>query len=209
MPPLIPTRQPSIVWSESFDRLDRSRWREVSLHRHTTYEQVTLDGRSCLKAHSQASASILLSAVQFDPDHYEWFSWSWRVDRLAEGEALQRKGGSDLAARVYVYFESKGLPWQKRHLDYIWSSSLPVGTVMDSAFSASSKLVVVESGSGALGRWRRVERNIEDDYRRAFGQDPPPVIAIGVMSDSDNAGSETLAYFDDLRISADREPMSP
>lgn len=171
------------------------------MRHHTRYETTVLDGRSCLRAQSSAAASILLSAVRFDPETYEWLAWEWRVDQLVEGEALERKEGSDAAARVYVYFETKGLPWQKRSLDYVWSALLPVGTILDSAYSSESKIIVVESGSAPLGQWRTVERNLEDDYKRCFDEDLPDVIAIGLMSDTDDTGGRTLAYFDELRVS--------
>ena len=143
--------------------------------------------------------------MRFDPDTYEWLSWDWRVDQLVEGEALERKDGSDASARVYVYFESSGLPWQKRDLDYVWSASLPVGTILNSAYSSVSKIIVVESGTASLGRWRHVERNLEEDYRRCFGKHPAHVIAIGLMSDTDNTHGQALAYFDELRVSRSRE----
>ena len=205
MPRLLPAFQVSTsstdLWSEPFDGLDLARWRDIEVRGHTQYQVVTLDGRPCLKAHSQAGASILMHPVRFDPDTYEWLSWQWRVDQLVEGEALERKDGSDAAARVYVYFDTKGLPWQKRNIDYVWSASLPVGTVLNSAYASTSKIIVVESGAAAVGEWRGVERNLEDDYKRCFGGHPPEVIAIGLMTDTDNTGEEALAYFDELRVS--------
>ena len=202
MPPFLSTPTASLLWSEPFDALNPAVWREIEVRGHTQYEVVALEGRSCLRATSRQAASILLSPVRFDPDAYEWLSWDWRVDRLVEGEALERKEGSDAAARLYVYFESPGLPWQRRNLDYVWSASLPAGTVLSSAYSSSSKIIVVESGSASLGQWRTVERNLEDDYERCFGKaNLPDVLAIGLMSDTDNTGGEVLTYFDDLRVS--------
>lgn len=201
MPPLIPQALPIVLWEEGFKELHPDRWQAVEVRRRTDYSAVELDGRSCLRAHSHNGGSILLTPVSFDPDTFEWFSWSWRVDRLVQGEALQRKDGSDASARVYVYFDTGGLPWQKRNIDYVWSATLPAGTILESAFSSNSKIIVVESGSGSLGRWRSVERNLQDDYERCFGNGRlPKVIAIGIMTDTDNTGGEALAYFDDLRI---------
>jgi len=205
MPPLIPAPAAPVLWAESFDHWDSGRWHDVEVHRRTEYQVIVLDGRPCLQARSRNGASILLTQVRFNPETYEWLSWEWRVDRLVGGEALERKEGSDASARVYVYFETRGLPWQKRNLDYVWSASLPVGTLLSSAFSAESRIIVAESGEHALGRWRRVARNLEEDYERAFGEGPlPDVIAIGLMTDTDNTGSEALAYFDELRVS--RQP---
>lgn len=203
LPALLPTvsSKPLVAWSEPFDLLDAQRWRHKAVSGQTQYEVVTLDGRRCLKADSRGTASILLAATPFDPDTFEWMSWSWRVDQLLEGEALERKHGSDASARVYVYFDTPGLPWQKRNIDYVWSATLPVGTLLESAFAASSKIIVVESGTAALGQWRGVERNLEEDYKRCFGGSPPDIVAIGVMTDTDNTRSRALAYFDDFQLS--------
>ncbi len=210
MPPFISPPKPAVLWSESFEHLDPQRWREVVVRGHTEYQAFLLEARPCLQARSRDAASILLSAVRFDPDEYEWLSWDWRVDQLVDGEALDRKDGSDAAARVYVYFETRGLPWQKRSLDYVWSAALPVDTLRSSAYSSESKMIVVHSGAEALGQWRSVQRNLQDDYKRAFGDDDPPdVIAIGLMTDTDNTGSTALAYFDDLRISRDALNTNP
>jgi hypothetical protein len=207
--PMDPASLHAAFWTEPFNGVDPERWKDVEVEsRHSVYEPVLLDDRPCLRARSQGGASILLAEVRFDPEKYEWFSWDWRVDQLVAGEALERKDGSDAAARVYVYFDTGKLPWQKRNLDYVWSATLPAGTVLNSAFSPASKIIIVESGTGALGQWRHVERNLEEDYELAFGkQSLPDVVAIGVMSDSDNTGGESLAYFDDLRVSA--RPRSP
>ena len=198
----LPAAAPPLIVIDSFDVSSLAeRWHAVGVKGRTTYDVTELDGRRCLRASSRAGASILLTELHADPQTYPWLSWDWRVDRLVEGEALARKDGSDAAARLYVYFESSSLPWQKRNLDYVWSASLPVGTVMDSAYSRNSKIVVVESGAASLGRWRTVARNLKDDYERCFKEPLPAVIAVGVMSDTDNTGSEALAYFDELRLS--------
>ena len=200
MPPLVGPPHPAVVWTEPFDELNPQRWHEVSVHGHTEYEAVALDARRCLRAKSEMGASLLVTHVQFHPQTYPTLSWEWRVDRLVDGEALDRKEGSDAAARVYVYFATPGLAWQKRSLDYVWSASLPVGTMLSSAYLSQSKMIIAESGSTFLGQWRKVVRNLREDYIQAFGTEPPEVVAIGVMSDADNTQGHALAYFDDFRI---------
>ena len=202
MPPLLPQAMSAVVWEEPFEALNPNRWQVVQVRRRTDYSEAQLDGRSCLRAYSRNGASILLTRLSVNPATCQWFSWDWRVDRFVAGEALERKSGSDASARVYVYFDVGGLPWQKRNIDYVWSASLPSGTVLESAFSSESKIVVVESGLSASGRWRTVERNLKADYERCFGKGPlPRVIAIGIMTDTDNTHGEALAYFDNLRVS--------
>jgi len=147
--------------------------------------------------------------IRYRSEAYAWLSWQWRVDHLVDGEDLTRKDGSDAAARVYVYFNSRGLPWQKRNIDYVWSRSLPVGTILDSAYSAESKILVVESGPEALGKWRAVRRNIQQDYEWCFHHAPPDVVAIGVMSDTENTKGQALTYFDTLMVSRSSVASAP
>ena len=209
VPLLVERPGTGVLWSEPFDQLDANRWQEVEVDGQTDYAVVDLEGRRCLRADSRGGASILLSKLRFRPDRHEWLSWHWRVDRLIEGEALERKDGSDASARVYVYFDTGILLWQRKSIDYVWSATLPIGTILSSAYSSNSKIIVAESGSGHVGQWQAVVRNLEDDYRRCFGAKPPDAIAIGVMTDTDNTGATALAYFDDLRISRSKPPVAP
>ncbi len=203
-PPALPSAAAEriVFWQEPFAELQATRWRHerVGGTGMTQYASADLDGRPCLAARSEAGASILLTAVRYPAQTYPWLSWSWRVDDPVEAEALEQKEGSDAAARLYVYFETAGLPWQKHSLDYVWSLHLPTLTRMESAFSAKSKILVVESGRAALGRWGVVARNVLEDYRAAFGEEPPDVIAIALMTDTDNTGETALTYFDDLEV---------
>ena len=201
VPPLLKAPGAAVLWHEPFEQLDADRWRAVEVEGQTDYLVVDLEGRRCLMANSRGGASILLAGFRFDPQMYRWLSWEWRVDQLVEAEALQEKRGSDAAARVYVYFDSKGLPWQRHNIDYVWSATLPVGTILNSAFSSASKIIVAESGTHHLGQWRTVTRHLERDYELCFGKEPPDVLAIGVMTDTDNTGGSALAYFDELHIS--------
>ena len=208
---LVPPPAPhaSSLWTESFETLSPQQWREVSLTGHTAYRAVEFDGRPCLRAESHAAASILLHAVRFNPHAYPWISWSWRVERMVDGEDLARSSGSDAPGRVYVYFNTWGLPWQKRSVDYVWSAMLPIGNIVPSPFSPASKLLIADGGRAAVGQWRTVERNLVEDYTRCFGSRPPDVVAIGLMTDTDSTGHESLAYYGQLRISRDRpSPMT-
>ncbi len=199
---LLPTS--SSLFVEPFDQLDPQVWRQVEVKGETLYTIVDIDGQHSLKADSRDQASIMLRPTKFDPKIYPILSWRWRVDKLVDKEDLRTKDGSDAAARVYVYFDTGSLPWKKRSIDYVWSKSLPVGTVLSSAFSKFSKIIVVESGAEHLGQWRTESRNIVEDYRRCYDQKVPRVVAIGLMTDADNTHSEAVAYYDDVTVSRDK-----
>ena len=61
-------------------------------------------------------------------------------------------------------------------------------------------MIAVRSGSGEVGNWVGERRNIVEDYRRCFGQDPPSVGAVAVMTDTDNTGEEAMAWYGPIRV---------
>jgi hypothetical protein len=186
-----------VLWAETFDgRLPRW-WREVIVRHRTQYAVVDRDGRRCLRADSHGGASMLVAHVQYDPDKFEWLTWEWRVDRFA-GDAADLQ---DLPARVSVFFDTTGLPWDQRRLDYVWSPMGGAEQLLADPESRQVRTIVADGGQDQLGRWRRVSRNLEDDYERAFEEHPVRVVAIGFMSDADDSRAEAVAYLDNLVVS--------
>jgi len=59
-------------------------------------------------------------------------------------------------------------------------------------------MFVVESGSDKLGTWVIEERNVYEDYKKAFGQDPPLISGVAIMTDTDNTKESAKAYFGDI-----------
>ena len=85
-------------------------------------------------------------------------------------------------------------------LMYIWENRLPEGAVIPHHFSTRIQMIVAGSGTKDLGVWHEERVNLFDDYRRAFGEDPPRVKAVGIMSDADNTGARTIAWYGDIRF---------
>jgi hypothetical protein len=61
-------------------------------------------------------------------------------------------------------------------------------------------MVAVESGDENAGTWVTEERNVYEDYRRLFGEDPPDIGAVALMTDTDNTGGEATAYYGDITL---------
>jgi hypothetical protein len=57
---------------------------------------------------------------------------------------------------------------------------------------------VVRSGPAEVGQWLTEERDLYEDYLRLFGQEPPRIAGIAVMTDTDNTGESAVAYYDDI-----------
>jgi hypothetical protein len=111
-----------------------------------------------------------------------------------------KKKTNDSAAGVYVCF--KGFTPLPYCIKYVWSSSVPVGTVLDSPHRAATKIVVLRSGAGGLGAWTDEKRNVYEDYLKVFHKKTVKnPVGIAVLTDSDDTRSRAAADYDDFAVS--------
>ena len=133
---------------------------------------------------------------------------------------MAAKRGDDYAARVYIAFEYSpvGKSWAQRMryhaarlvagdklpgsaINYIWANKSPVGTIVPNPYTGQTRMIVLQSGNALAGRWIAEKRNLVRDYQAAFGQKPPPIMGIAIMTDTDNTGESTTAWYGDILLS--------
>jgi hypothetical protein len=176
-----------------------SKWVEKSFKGRTHYEVIQENNLRCIKAVSHSAASGLYYEINYEPKNYQLLNWHWKVDHvLLNGNALE-KDGDDYAARIYVVFPSI-LFWKTKAINYIWANKLPRGTAVVNPYSSNTIMIAVESGSSKTGQWIEEERNVFEDFREHFRQDPPRVGAIAIMTDTDNTGEKAVAWYGPIRI---------
>jgi len=49
-----------------------------------------------------------------------------------------------------------------------------------------------------LNQWLNEERNIYEDYKKAFGEEPSMISGVAIMTDTDNTGESATAYYGDI-----------
>ena len=76
----------------------------------------------------------------------------------------------------------------------------PVGAIVENAYTDFAQMVVVESGAQKVGLWVSEERNIYEDYKRAFGEEPPLMNGVAIMTDTDNTKERATAYYGDIQF---------
>lgn len=186
---------------------------------HTRYSIESIDGQSVLKAEADASASGLVLNRPFNPYETPVLRWRWRVDNVLEKGDATRKDGDDYPLRVYVLFAydparvSFGLRAKyglarRLHgeypphaaLNYIWANRSHDSRILTSPYTDRSQLVVLRSGASETGKWVEEEVRILEDYRAAFGADPPREARLAVMGDADNTGGRTVGYLDWIEL---------
>ena len=187
------------------------------IDRHTRYELVTDDGVQVVKATADNSASGLIARLSLEPGESLILRWQWKVSNVFDRGDARKKSGDDYPARIYVAFEfqpdkagfferakrktvevmfGESLPGNA--LNYIWANRLPEQSIVANAFTDQTMMVAVNSGPEQTGEWVTVERDIVADYREAFGENPPRIVGVAIMSDADNTGERATAWYRDL-----------
>jgi hypothetical protein len=188
---------PDTIRIGSFAETGLEGWSTKIFNGKTEYRIVQDTGQQVLQASSHGTASGLVFETAFDPRDYPILSWRWKVSNIIVKGDSRTKAGDDYAARVYVVFPH-WLFLKTKSLNYIWANHLPKETIQANAYTGNAMMIAVESGSENVGKWQTVHRNIVADYRRAFGEDPPQVGAIAIMTDTDNTGESATAWYGDI-----------
>ncbi len=190
----------SFLVIENFEQGDLTEWIEQQYNGRTHYRIVNDGGNKTLMAQSQASASALGKVVRFDPREFAHLEWRWRIDDIIEDGNALRPDAKDHAAGVFVLFARGKLPWQVDVIEYMWANAVPQGHNVPHPTRQNVRLVAVESGRRRARQWVRERRNIAEDYRELFHATPPRVVAIALMTDTDQTGARATAYYDDFIV---------
>lgn len=195
--------------------------------RHTRYTLVqSIMGTHVVKAVSRNAASALIRRVHIDPTEYPVVTWRWKVEGVLEEGNARKKSGDDYPARLYLTFDydpgKLGFADQMKYrtlralgydnvpvrgLNYLWASTVPVGEVVPNPYSDWVMMLPLRSGSRESGTWVTERRNVVRDYRQVFGEDPPPINGVAIMTDTDNTGEAATAYYGDIVFS--QRPADP
>lgn len=196
-------------------------WEPLSFAKRaaSSYEWSAADG--AIHARASSSASGLITRFSRPVAEAPVLRWRWKIaGTLPEGDE-RRKSGDDYAARVYVAFVydparagaatrlkyALARKLQGEHpphaaINYIWANKLPRGEALPNAYTSRVMMLAVRSGDAEAGQWREEERNVLEDYRRLFGEDPPPYAGVAVMTDADDTRGRAEAWFSSLTLGA-------
>ena len=189
------------------------------IDRHSRYQLTDDNGEQVVKATTDNSASGLIARVSVEPGDSLILRWRWKVSNVYQQGNARKKEGDDYPARIYVAFEFEpdeagfferakrktvevvfGEELPGNALNYIWANRLPVGEIIANPFTDTTMMVAVNSGTANTGEWVTVERDIVADYRKAFGREPPKLVGVAIMSDSDNTGASATAWYGDVSL---------
>ena len=196
-------------------------WKLSSFKKATQYQLVIDDGRAVMKATARGSASGIAYPLNVDLKRHPLLRWRWKVPALIKKADNTKRHTEDAPVRLVVTFsgDHNKLPLDERifaqqfqmftgaklpysTLMYIWENHAAKDTIIPNLHTSRIRMIVAESGAARLGQWREETRNVYEDYRRAFGEEPPPVKSIAIMTDTDNTGEQVDAYYGDIAFVA-------
>ncbi len=182
--------------------------------RKNRYQFVWREGRPAMSVYSEGAISALRKVSLQSHQALEGIRFSWKLASLIEQADLQDSARSDSPVRIVLTFDGdrsrlsvrdlmlsdlarsltgEDMPYAT--LMYVWSNQLPVGMVVNSRRTDRIRKMVIESGPAGLNRWLDYERDVRADFERAFGEVPGRLMAVGIMTDSDNTGGTVRAWY--------------
>jgi Protein of unknown function (DUF3047) len=86
-----------------------------------------------------------------------------------------------------------------RVLAYVWGGEQPRGARVESPHLRSAGAMrVLRPADSPTGQWFGERVDVVEDYRHAFGEDPPDPTQIAISADTDDTGSTSRGLADDL-----------
>ncbi|SCU73941.1 conserved exported hypothetical protein [Cupriavidus necator] len=195
-------------------------WQPWTINRNKTptrYSMAEVDQRVVVHAKAESSASGLYVPLR-DRDA-GMLRWTWKTSGIIRNADNSHGPREDSPLRLFVAFDGdKGaLPLKDQlmyemarlttgrempyaTLMYIWGGRRAEGSLVKNPHTDRVRMIVVDSGMKHANEWRCYERDLRADYRKAFGTDPGPVIAVGIMTDTDNTKSKAESWYGDIAL---------
>ena len=178
-------------------------------------------GATVLEGSANAAAGALIYRFDADARINSILRFRWKPSNLIASSDPRSKSGDDYVARIYVTFAYDperttirekaentvahmlyGETPPHAALSYVFTHKAALGTLITSPYTQRVKKIVVDADPASIGKWKSFTRDIYDDYKRAFGEEPTRISGVAIMVDTDNTGETTSARFADITLSS-------
>jgi hypothetical protein len=153
-------------------------------------------GRKVLHLKSKDEGSTISKDIRGKVDLKQTpiLEWSWKAVTLPEGGDSRRKDRDDQAVQVFVVWPRFPEAVRSRIIGYVWDTTLPVGTIAKSEKTSTVTYIVLRSGPGELGKWITERRNVRDDFKKVYGEEPEDPGALSISIDSNDTKSVSESF---------------
>jgi hypothetical protein len=154
------------------------------------------DGHRVLQLKSEGDSSTISTELKGKVNLKETpiLEWRWRITKLPKGADARKSATDDEAGQIYVGWPRFPEAVRSRIIGYIWDTTAPVGSDFKSEKTGTVHYIVVESGPVKLGQWITERRNVVEDFKKVYGEEPPSPGALSISIDSDDTKSSAEAF---------------
>ena len=165
------------------------------------------DGKA-LAVSARGSSGVLVTQV---PEsvwrNFPVLRWRWRVLKKI---SFSGKEPDDQAAVIYF---GDGTMLSKFMVGYRWEHSCPLGDESQLTYIGGTMVrrICMRNAEAVPGKWYVEERNVVEDFKRAFGRPPKGNCGLTIGGNSQYSGSDTLVQIDyiEFRPAAKKPERSP
>jgi hypothetical protein len=187
----------------------------------TRFTAVRIEGRDAIRIDADASYGNLVQDLPGQPAPRR-LRWAWWLERPNPAVDLANKAGDDSAAKVCLAFDmplervpfverqilrmargKTGEPLPAATLCWAWGHTESAGALVPNPYSRRLRTIVLRNQADATGRWYEEERDVEADFKRAFGDESAellPLAALIVAADADNTHGHSSAFVASVRF---------
>ncbi len=186
----------------NFDDNDLTKFKSHSIKKKTNYSIIKENGESYLKAEAEGQASGLGREIKVDLDKTPFLNITWKVEQGIPGIKENSKKGHDFAARVSVIKEIGSLPWQKKAMNYVFSSNEKTNNHWTGPYRkqiidyVASSLVDSKENS-----WVTVKLNVKEHFKTFLDLDLGEIDGVAIMTDTDNTKQKAVSYYKNIYFS--------
>ena len=150
--------------------------------------------KKALAIEANNSSGILVTRIPEEVwRKYPVMRWRWRVIRKVR---FSGKEPDDQAAVIYF---GDGTPLKQHLMAYRWEHSAPLGSFCKLSYGMGATTVAricVRNNGAEYSRWYEEERNVVEDFRKAFGRAPKGRCGLTIGANTQHSKSNTLVEID-------------
>jgi hypothetical protein len=164
---------------------------------HPRYDFTIVEdgGRRALELRSTDEHSTIAKEIAIDLAEMPVLEWAWRVITQPAGADLTKRATSDASGHIFVVWPRFPAMLRSRLIGYIWDPAIREGEVVASPKTGVVQFVVARSGRSGLGEWAIERHDVTADYRRIYGEPPPPPRAVALSIDTNDTRETAVARF--------------
>ncbi|OHB72226.1 MAG: hypothetical protein A2W17_10130 [Planctomycetes bacterium RBG_16_41_13] len=165
-------------------------------------ELLEAEGKGILHVNASDSGTIIFRPVRINPVEYPFLSWRWKVSNILPESREKEAGGDDYPAAVCIVYGKTffSIPYNYKILIYAFGNNVPAGERYKNPCEARARIIIVQSGESATGRWLDYKIHHYQDYLREYGEEPPGIIYVGIQTNADRTHGKVEAWYSDIAL---------